>query len=179
MSYQFNYVGSNLHATRTEPIHEGTQGLFVNEDTHGYGATGVSGDWTQLPVHALDSYDFFEYLDGASGKYYRVRMADIKRQAQGGRPANHEVLDVRHRAWPGMDRREIEIERQKRIERSIAKAIQREKDKRAAAEAERLRREQEALDRQDVETEMDTRYGTEEEQIAAALKAAFPDDAAQ
>ena len=82
-------------------------------------------------------------------------------------------LDVRHAAWPGMDRREIELQVLARRQRAIDEALRRGREKKAREERERRRREQEARWRTEVEAAIEKEYGPLEDQIVEALEAEF------
>ena len=83
------------------------------------------------------------------------------------------ALDVRHPAWPGMDKREIELEIPARRQRAVENALRRAREKKSREERERLRREQEARWRTEVEAAIEQQYDPLEAQICQALEAEF------
>ena len=82
-------------------------------------------------------------------------------------------LDVRHPAWPGKDKQEIEMEILARRQRAVENAIRRGREKKAREGRERKRREQEARWWAEVEEAIVQEHGTLESQIIAALEAEF------
>lgn len=163
----------SLLCTRTQPAHEQTRGLFIDDHDRGYGASGVTGDWV-MPANAVNSFGFFEYLRGNTQTYHRILVPEILTAIDAGRAVEDPpALDVRHAAWPGMDRREIELEILERRQRAIEDALRRAREKKAREERERLRREQEARWRAEVEAEIEREYGPLEAQIIEALEAEF------
>ena len=163
----------SLLCTRSQPAHEQTRGLFVDDRDNGYGATGITGDWS-LPANAINGFGFFEYFRGDTETYHRLLIPDIITAIGAGTTVNDPpALDVRHAAWPGMDKREIELQILARRRRAIEDALRRAREKRAREERERLRREQEARWRVEVEAEVEEKYGSLEAQIAQALEAEF------
>ena len=92
---------------------------------------------------------------------------------EGGAVEDPPPLDVRHPAWPGKDKREIEMEILARRQRAVENAIRRGREKKAREERERKRREQEARWRAEVEEAIVQEHGTLESQIIAALEAEF------
>ena len=173
-TYQFSLADNgSLLCTRTQPAHEQTRGLFIDDHDNGYGATGISGDWT-LPANAITGYGFFEFLNGDAETYHRVMVTDILAAIDSGEEMQDPpALDVRHPAWPGMDKREIELEILARRQRAVENALRRAREKKAREERERLRREQEARWRTEVEAAIEQQYGPLETQITQALEAEF------
>ena len=173
-SYQYSLSESgSLLCTRTEPSHEQTRGLFIDDRDDGYGASGVTGDWV-LPANAIGGFGFFEFYRGDTESYHRVLIPDILTAIDAGRQMEDlPALNVRHAAWPGMDKREIELQILARRQRAIEDALRRAREKVAREERERLRREQEARWRAEVEAAIDRQYGPLEAQITEALEAEF------
>ena len=110
-TYQYSLAeNGSLLCTRTQPAHEQTRGLFIDDRDNGYGATGITGDWV-LPANAINGFGFFEYYQGDTETYHRVLVPDILGGIDSGQPMDDPAaLDVRHAAWPGMDKREIELQ---------------------------------------------------------------------
>ena len=173
-TYQYSLADNgSLVCNRTEPAHEQTRGLFIDDHDNGYGATGIFGDWT-LPANAVNGFGFFEFYRGDTGTYHRVLVEDILATVNTGQAMEEPpALDVRHAAWPGMDKREIELEILARRQRAIESALRRGREKKARAERERRRREQEAQWRAEVEAAVEQQYGPLETQITEALEAEF------
>ena len=173
-TYEYSLsVNGSLLCTRTHPAHEQTRGLFIDQHDHGYGATGVTGDW-DLPANAVPGFAFFEYFQGDTQSYHRVLLQDILESIEAGRSLEDPpALDVRHAAWPGKDKREIELEILARRQRAIENALRRGREKKAREERERQRREQEARWRTEVEEAIEREHGPLESQIIAALEAEF------
>ena len=173
-TYQYSLAeNGTLLCTRAQPAHEQTRGLFIDERDNGYGASGVTGDWA-LPANAIGGFGFFEFYQGGSDTYHRVLVPEILSSIDAGRSIEDPpALDVRHAAWPGMDRREIELQVLARRQRAIDDALRRGREKVAREERERLRREQEARWRAEVEAEIEQEYGPLESRIIEALEAKF------
>ena len=173
-TYQFSLADNgSLLCTRSQPAHEQTRGLFIDDRDNGYGATGITGDWT-LPANAINGFGFFEYYRGDTETYHRVMIPDILSAIETGRTVEDPpALDVRHAAWPGMDKREIELQILARRQRAVEDALRRARERKAREARERLRREQEARWRVEVEAEVEEKYGPLETQINAALEAEF------
>ena len=173
-TYQFSLADNgSLLCTRTLPAHEQTRGLFIDDRDGGYGASGITGDWT-LPANAIAGFGFFEYYRGDSQTYHRVMLPDILTAIDAARTVEDPpALDVRHAAWPGMDKREIELQVLARRERAIEDALRRAREKKAREERERQRREQEARWRAEVEAAIEEKYGPIQTQIIEALEAEF------
>ena len=173
-TYQYSLADNgSLLCTRSQPTHEQTRGLFIDDRDDGYGATGIIGDWS-LPANAINGFGFFEYFRADSETYHRIMIPDILTAIDAGRTLEDPpALDVRHAAWPGMDKREIELQILARRQRAIEDALRRAREKKAREERERLRREQEARWRVEVEAEIDEKYGPLENQIVQALEAEF------
>ena len=173
-TYNFSIADNgSLLCTRAQPAHEQARGLFIDQRDNGYGATGVSDDWV-LPANAIPGFGFFEYLRGDTQTYHRVLLSDIMATIDADRDLEDPpALDVRHAAWPGMDKREIEVEILARRRRAIEDALRRGRERKAREERERLRREQEARWRAEVEEAVEREYGSLESEIAAALEAEF------
>ena len=173
-TYQYSMAeNGSLLCTRTQPAHEQTRGLFIDDHDNGYGATGITGDWV-LPANAINGFGFFEYYRGDTETYHRVLVPDILGAMDSGQPLDDPpALDVRHSAWPGMDKREIELQILARRQRAIEDALRRGREKKTREERERLRREQEARWRAEVEAVVEQQYGPLEAQIAEALEAEF------
>ena len=120
--------------------HEQTRGLFIDDRDNGYGATGITDDWS-LPANAINGFGFFEYFRGDTETYHRVMIPDILAAIDAGRAVEDPpALDVRHAAWPGMDKREIELQILARRQRAIEDALRRAREKKAREERERRRR---------------------------------------
>ena len=173
-TYQYSLSDNgSLLCTRSQPSHEQTRGLFIDERDNGYGATGITGDWS-LPANAIDGFGFFEYFRGDTKSYHRVMIPEILTAIDADRTVDDPpALDVRHAAWPGMDKREIELQILARRQRAIEDALRRAREKKAREERERRRREQEARWRVEVEEEVEKKYGPLESQITQALEAEF------
>ena len=173
-TYQYSLADNgSLLCTRSQPAHEQTGGLFIDDRADGYGATGITGDWT-LPANAINGFGFFEYYRGDTETYHRVLIPGILTAIDADRAIEDPPsLDVRHAAWPGMDRREIELQILARRQRAIEDALRRARERKAREETERLRREQEARWRAEVEAEIEDEYGPLETQITQALEAEF------
>ncbi len=173
-TYQFSIAeNGSLLCTRSDPAHAQTRGLFVDDRDDGYGASGVTEDWA-MPANAINGFGFFEFYRGDTGTYHRVMVPDIMTAVDAGRVMDDPpALDVRHRAWPGMDRREIELEILARRRRAVEDALRRAREKKAREERERLQREQEARWRAEVEAAIEAEYGPLETQIIEALEAEF------
>ena len=165
ITYQYSLSeNGSLLCTRTQPAHEQTRGLFIDDHDSGYGATGITGDWV-LPANAIAGFGFFEYYRGDTESYHRVLIPDIQAAIDDGQTVEDPpALDVRHRAWPGMDKREIELQILARRQRAIEDARE---------ERERRRREQEAQWRAEVKAAVAQQYGPLEAQITEALEAEF------
>ena len=168
-TYKFSISGSKFMATRTEPRHVETRGVLIHEEENGYGSTGIFQDFNDFPKRALNSYDFFEYFNGKTGRYYRIPVSDINYTTVTPDP---EPLDVRHAAWPGKSRREMEIELHARRKRKIAKAIMEARQRKARVEREQRRQEEEARIQKEVDIEFARSNGTDEEAIRKALEEA-------
>ncbi len=173
-TYEYSLADNgSLLCTRSQPAHEQTRGLFIDQRNNGYGATGITGDWV-LPANAVNGFGFFEYFRADTQSYHRVLLPDIMAAIDAGQDIEDPpALDVRHAAWPGMDRREIEVEILARRQRAIEDALRRGREKKAREERERLRREQEARWRTEVEAAVERDHGPLEAQIVAALEAEF------
>ena len=173
-TYEYSLADNgSLICTRSEPAHEQTRGLFIDDHDNGYGASGVTPDWV-MPANAVNGFGFFEYFRGGSESYHRVLVTDILAAVDGGRPLEDPpALDVRHPAWPGMDRREMELEILARRQRAVEDALRRGREKKAREERERLRRPQEVRWRAEVEADVEREYGPLETQIIEALEAEF------
>ena len=173
-TYEYSMADNgSLLCTRTGPAHEQTRGLFIDQRDNGYGATGVTGDWI-LPANAVSGFGFFEYFRGDTQSYHRVLISEIIAAIDGGQAVEDPpALEVRHAAWPGMDKREIEMEILARRQRAIENALRRGREKKSREERERRRREQEAIWRTEVEDAIEQEHGTLESQIVAALEAEF------
>ena len=173
-TYQYSLADNgSLLCTRSQPAHEQTRGLFIDDRDNGYGASGVAGDWS-LPANAINGFGFFEFYRGESETYHRVLVPEILTAIDAGRAVEDPpALDVRHAAWPGMDRREIELQILARRQRAVENALRQVRERRAREERERLRREQEDRWRAEVEAEIKERYGSLEDQINEALEAEF------
>ena len=173
-TYQYSLAeNGSLLCTRTQPAHEQTRGLFIDDRDNGYGASGVTGDWS-LPAGALGGFGCFEFYRGDTDTYHRVLLPDILAAIDAGHALEDPLaLDVRHAAWPGMDRREIELQVLARRRRAVEQALRRGREKKAREERERLRREQEARWRTEVESEIEQRHGPLEDEIIEALEAEF------
>ena len=174
ITYRYSLADNgSLVCTREQPAHEQTRGLFIDDRENGYGATGITDDWT-LPANAVNGFGFFEYFRGDTGTYHRILISDILTAIDTAQPVDDpQPLDVRHPAWPGMDKREIELQILARRQRAIDQALQRARERKAREERERLRREQEAGWRAEVEAAIEEQYGPLEEQITRALEAEF------
>ena len=163
----------SLLCTRGQPAHEHTRGLFIDQRDNGYGATGVTGDWV-LPANAINGFGFFEYFRGDAKTYHRVLLPEILAAIEAEQGVEDPpALDVRHAAWPGTDKREMEVEILERRRRAVENALRLGREKKAREERERLRREQEARWRAEVEEEIERTHGPLEAQIIAALEAEF------
>jgi hypothetical protein len=173
-TYQYSLAeNGSLLCTRSQPAHERTRGLFIDQRADGYGASGVTGDWV-MPANAIAGFGFFEYYIGDTGSYHRVLVPDILTAIDAGQPVDDPpALDVRHAAWPGKDKREIELEILAQRQRAIESALRRGREKRAREERERRRREQEAQWRAELEAAIEQQYGPLEAQITEALQAEF------
>ena len=173
-TYEYSLADNgSLLCTRTQPAHEQTRGLFIDQRDNGYGATGITGDWV-LPANAVPGFGFFEFFRGDDQTYHRVLLSDVMASINAGQGLEDPpALDVRHAAWPGMDRREIEVKILARRRRAIEDALRRGREKKAREERERLRREQEARWRAEVEDAVEREYGPIESEIVAALEAEF------
>ena len=173
-TYEYSIADNgSLMCTRAQPAHEQTRGLFIDQRDNGYGATGITGDWV-LPANAVPGFGFFEYFRGDTQSYHRVLVPDISAAIDAGQAIDDPPpLDVRHAAWPGMDKREIELEILARRRRAIEEALRRGREKKAREERERLRREQEARWRAEVEAAVEREHGPLEAQIIAALEGEF------
>ena len=125
-TYQYSLADNgSLLCTRSQPAHEQTRGLFIDDRADGYGATGITGDWT-LPANAINGFGFFEYYRGDTETYHRVLIPGILTAIDADRTIEDPpALDVRHAAWPGMDRREIELQILARRQRAIEDALRR------------------------------------------------------
>ena len=130
-----------------------TRYVMFTERSNGYGMYtsdyGVDEDSSRL--HRLASPVFFEYHDGASGRYSRVAVADIREHVENpDRGVVTPILqEVRHQCWFGEStneiRRRLNAQRRKRLEQAMAQARQRKADeeerkRREAEEAEKLAR---------------------------------------
>ncbi len=173
-TYQFSLAeNGSLLCTRSGPIHAQTRGLFIDDRDDGYGASGVTEDWV-MPANAINGFGFFEFYRGDTESYHRVMVPDIMTAIDAGRELEDPpALDVRHAAWPGMDRREIELQILARRQRAIEDALRRGREKKAREERERLRRAQEARWRAEVEAAIEEEYGPLETQIIEVLEAEF------
>ena len=172
MTYRFSKDNrGSLLATRVEPVHPDTKGLFINEKEEGYGATGITGDW-RLPKQAIPYYDFFEYVDGETREYHRIPLGDMVFDGETPEPL---ALEVRHQAWPGMDATEIRLQLLKRRARKIAAAVEAAKARKRAEEERIKREEEEARLRAQIEMEMESEE-SEEDAIARALREAGLED---
>ena len=173
-TYQFSLGGNgNLLCTRAAPAHEQTRGLFIDDRDDGYGASGVTGDWV-LPANAIGGFGFFEFYRGDTESYHRLLLTEIMTAIDADRELEDPpALDVRHAAWSGMDKREIELQILARRQRAIEDALRRGRERKAREERERLRREQEARWRAEVEAAVEREHGPLETQIAEALEAEF------
>ena len=172
MTYRFSKDSrGSLLATRTEPAHPDTKGLFINEKEDGYGATGITGDW-RLPRQAIAHYDFFEYQNGETREYHRINLSDM---VFGGETPEPLALEVRHQAWPGMDATEIRLQLTARRARRIAAAIEAAKARKRADEKRKQREEEEARVRAEIEAEIEGAM-SEEDAITAALREAGLED---
>ena len=173
-TYEYSLAANGtLLCNRSQPAHEQTRGLFIDDHDGGYGASGVTGDWA-LPANAVNGFGFFEYYRGGTETYHRVLVSDILVAIDAGSPIEDPPsLNVRHAAWPGMDKREIELQILARRQRAIEDALRRGREKKDREERERLRREQEARWRAEVEAEIEREYGPLEAQIVEALEAEF------
>ena len=173
-TYRFSLADNgSLLCTRSQPAHAQTRGLFVDDHDNGYGASGVTEDWA-MPANAINGFGFFEFFRGDTDTYHRVMVPDILTAIDAGRDLEDPpALDVRHAAWPGMDKREIELEILARRRRAIEDALRRGREKKAREERERRRREQEARWRSEVESAIEAEYGPLESQIIEALEAEF------
>ena len=171
--YTFRRDGNDFIAERTAPAHDDTELILIVEHDNGYGCTAVMNDVTDFPMRAVGQYDFLEYRDGDTGEYYSVVVADLMAELNGGAEAAHRKVDVRHAAWPGMSRREMERELLQRRQRAVQKAVQRERARRArqAREA-HFRAEQKAL-LKEVEAAMESEMGSLQEAIDAAIRDEF------
>ena len=173
-TYQYSMAeNGSLLCTRSQPAHEQTRGLFIDDRDNGYGATGITDDWV-LPANAVQGFGFFEFYRGDTQTYHRILILDVLAAIDSGQTLEDPVaLDVRHRAWPGMDKREIELEILARRQRAVEEALRRGREKKAREERERRRREQEAQWRSEVEAVIEQQYGPLEAQINEALEAEF------
>ena len=173
-TYRYSLAeNGSLHCTRAQPAHAQTRGLFIDDRESGYGASGTTGDWV-MPSDAINGFGFFEFYRGDTQTYHRVLVPDILTAIGAGQPVEDPpALDVRHAAWPGMDRREIELQILARRQRAIEDALRRGREKKAREERERRRREQEARWRTEVEAAIEQEYGPLENQIIEALEAEF------
>ena len=173
-TYQYSLSDNgSLLCTRSQPAHEQTRGLFIDDRDNGYGASGITDDWT-LPANAISGFGFFEFYRGDTETYHRVLLPDILTAIDAGRALEDPPpLDVRHAAWPGMDKREIELQILARRQRAVEEALRRGREKKAREERERRRREQEARWRTEVEAAVEPQYGPLEAQIIDALEAEF------
>ena len=174
VTYEYSLADNgSLLCTRAQPAHEQTRGMFIDEHDSGYGASGVTGDWV-MPANGINSFAFFEYYRGDTETYHRVLIPDIQAAIDAGQASEDPpALDVRHRAWPGMDKREMELQVLARRQRAVEDALRRGREKKAREERERLRREQEARWRAEVEAAIEQQYGPLETQITKALEAEF------
>ena len=164
----------DLLATRSEPQHPDTQGLFIHEHENGYGSTGEFADW-ELPSNAVGGFHFFEFINGADGEYYRVRIDEMNFE---GETTDPPPLPVRHASWPGRSRREIRQELERRRQRRIDRAVDQERERRERLNRERVRRDLEAQWERELEAELISMYGTEEEAVRVAILQEFGDIAA-
>ena len=173
-TYEYSLAeNGSLRCTRSQPAHEQTCGLFIDDREDGYGASGVTEDWV-MPANAVGGFGFFEFYCGDAQTYHRVLIPDIMTAIYAGADVEDPpALDVRHAAWPGMDRREIELQILARRQRAIEDALRRGREKKAREERERLRREQEARWRAEVEAAIEREYGPLEAQIIEALESEF------
>ena len=63
-----------------------------------------------MPANAVGGFGFFEFYCGDAQTYHRVLIPDIMTAIDAVADVEDPpALDVRHAAWPGMDRREIEL----------------------------------------------------------------------
>ncbi len=173
-TYEYSLADNgSLVCARTQPAHEQTRGLFIDDRDNGYGASGIAADWV-LSANAINGFGFFEFYPGETGTYHRALVPDILTAIDAGRPVEDPAaLDIRHAAWPGMDKREIELQILARRQRAIEDALRRGREKKAREERERRRREQEARWRAEVEEKIELEYGPLEAQITEALEAEF------
>ena len=173
-TYEYSLADNgSLMCTRAQPAHEQTRGLFIDEHDNGYGASGIAGDWV-MPAVGINGFAFFEFYRGDTESYHRVLLPDILAAIEAGQSMEDPpALDVRHRAWPGMDKREMELQILARRQRAVEDALRRGREKKAREERERRRREQEAQWRAEVEAAIEQQYGPLDAQIAQALEAEF------
>ena len=173
-TYQYSLADNgSLLCTRAHPAHEQTRGLFIDDHEHGYGASGVTEDWA-MPSNAINGFGFFEFYRGDTQTYHRVLVPNILTAIGAGQPIEDPPpLDARHAAWPGMDKREIELQILARRQRAIEDALRRGREKKAREERERRRREREARWRTGAEAAIEQEYGPLEDQITQALEAEF------
>ena len=118
------------------PAHEQTRGLFIDDRDDGYRASDVTGDWA-MPAKAIDGFGFFEFYRGDTRTYHRVPVPDIITAIDAGNSIKDpSALNVRHPAWPGVDKREIELEILARRQHAIEDALRRGQEKKAREERE-------------------------------------------
>ena len=163
-TYRFDKTGQSVSIHEIEPL-EGTRGILIHENPHGYGSTGVF-DHAMFPTHALSGFDFFEYQKGETGEYFRVPLEDI---VFGQAIVDPKPLEVRHAAWPGRDATEIKIDLQRQRARKIAKAIEQAKARQKREVEDRLRRAQEAKLEKKIADELEAEEGSVDAEIAQRL----------
>ena len=78
-TYEYSLAeNGSLRCTRSQPAHEQTCGLFIDDREDGYGASGVTEDWV-MPANAVGGFGFFEFYCGDAQTYHRVLIPDIIR----------------------------------------------------------------------------------------------------
>ena len=179
---EFNRIDPGMNA----------EGLFISDDgemgrSGGHsGATGVAGDWDALPLNALGDYDFFEYRVQNGGPddfdYFRVYLKDLPSLSETAfMIEDPSPLTVRHRHWPGTDRREMQAQIQQRVQRQIQQTLKRAQSRRDAQlrKAEREAREAQMMD--EVRAEYEANHMSIEDQIREAMVSAgfSPEEIAQ
>ena len=162
--YNFTDVGRGyINIVKNDGNPETKFVLYTDRD-NGYGmyTTDYGVDDDEWQLHRLAQPATMEYLNGADGRYYRIRFADIRRALDiGGEPNEPDPLEVRHTCWfgesPNEIRRRITAQRRKRLEQAIAQARQRkadqeERERREAEEAAKLARVEAEIAAEEIES---------------------------
>ena len=173
-TYEYSMTGNgDLICTRTQPANEQTRGLLIYDQDDGYGASGITQDWV-LPANAVGGFGFFELYRRGTETYHQILVPEILSAIDSDQHVEDPPhLDVRHRAWPGMDKREIELEILACRQGATEDALRLGREKKAREELERLRLGQEERWRAEVEAAIEREYGPLEAQITKALEAEF------